>query len=69
MPANIQAFPHIEVAIAPAPDIYHEGMSLRDWFAGQAMQAMVAADGEKTAKAIAQASYWLADCMLHAREA
>ena len=56
------------------------GMSLRDWFAGQAMQAMITNDamakrqtdhaskcGEKPQTATAMAAYILADAMLAER--
>ena len=55
----------------------NEGMTLRDWFAGQAMRdtfAALAAAGyanfnEHQLKRCAQASYQAADAMLAAREA
>lgn len=45
----------------------HPGMSLRDWFAGQAMSGMMVS---KTMRAefIAYEAYVLADAMLKARE-
>ena len=52
--------------------IYHPGMSLRDWFAGQAMQGMVAYSGSTGAGFgpgdIAARSYEIADAMLAERE-
>lgn len=52
------------------------GMTLRDWFAGQAMAEIYAArfdlnytGGETIGQAVARNSYDLADAMLAAREA
>jgi hypothetical protein len=43
MPANPPAFPPA-LAITPSGDVYpgHDGMSLRDWFAGQALTGLLA---------------------------
>lgn len=55
--------------------IAQSGMSLRDWFAGQALQALVCRDGDDSAyghnmvKARPQLAYEYADAMLAAREA
>jgi hypothetical protein len=53
-----------------------EGMTLRDYFAAKAMQAIVAAtvesDGSMTARAVGSATegaYFIADEMLRARDA
>jgi hypothetical protein len=43
------------------------GMSLRDWFAGQAMQGLCA-NGNTNAIDIARAAYIIADAMLSQRE-
>lgn len=47
------------------------GMSLRDWFAGMAMQGRLAdGDGDVYSdQLIADTSYWMADAMMEAREA
>jgi hypothetical protein len=52
------------------------GMSLRDWFAGQALLSIVAScmhdarqDGETPSQMIARKAYEVADAMLAAREA
>jgi hypothetical protein len=42
------------------------GMSLRDWFAGMAMQGMVGAPASREAKATS--AYALADAMIKARQ-
>lgn len=43
-----------------------EGMALRDWFAGMAMQGLCA-NGNTKATEIAQAAYIVADAMLKER--
>jgi hypothetical protein len=45
-----------------------EGMTLRDYFAAKAMQAIVS-NGDVDPQKISQASYIIADAMLKAREA
>ncbi len=64
------AFP----VIVPGYEPYSIGMSLRDWFAGQALAGMCAADrrweGDEKSSATdksAQAAYSHADAMLKAR--
>jgi hypothetical protein len=47
---------------------YHPGMSLRDWFAGQAMAAIGNACYERYSH-MAQDAYEIADAMLAARKA
>ena len=57
---------------AAFPDRYRDGMTLRDYFAAQAMQGMLASGNlPKTMPDadIAECSYNLADAMLKAREA
>lgn len=46
-----------------------EGMSLRDWFAGQALAGFATTSGHFDPKKFAQTAYLLADAMLAAREA
>ena len=63
------------VAAGPAGDVYESpGMTLRDWFAGQALAGMMANpsvfDGDdRSIKACAPQCYAVADAMLAAREA
>ena len=55
--------------INPVPTVAN--MTLRDYFAGQAMQGLLAcgeADNEHTSSVTAAASYRIADAMLAARE-
>ena len=48
----------------------HEGMSLRDWFAGQALAGLLTqlAEDEFGPSHFAKASYEMADAMLEARK-
>ena len=58
------AFPCLEAKNAP-----NEGMSLRDYFAGQALAGQAAQPTDGDVRAIAWYCYELADAMLKAREA
>lgn len=49
------------------PDDIHEGMSLRDWFAGMALQGLVNLAGRDPGGE-SQLAYRYADAMLAARE-
>ena len=56
-----------------ASDIYHgsgiTGMSLRDWFAGQALAGFLAcSEVSGSADTLARDAYGMADAMLRARE-
>ena len=61
----------------PSPSVQHvdlRGMSLRDWFAGQALAGLLASEGGSdcgfyTAPAAAARAYDIADAMLAARRA
>jgi hypothetical protein len=46
----------------------HSGMSLRDWFAGQALAGLCANGEVASADVFAMAAYKMADAMLAARE-
>ena len=51
--------------------IYHHGMTLRDWFAGKAMQGMFASGNvprDLTNDELAEEAYLFADAMIKARE-
>lgn len=51
---------------SPALQTFKEGMTLRDYFAAKAMQAIVS-NGDVDPQKISQASYIIADAMLKAR--
>ena len=56
---------------AAFPDEYKDGMTLRDYFAAKAMQAMLAHPNSKETappQTYASAAYCMADAMLKARE-
>ena len=58
----------IEYAFPLADDTYHEGMTLRDWFAGKAMQSLIlAAQNAKDIDMLSAGAYQLADAMLKER--
>lgn len=60
------AFPRVQTGAVVATDT---GMSLRDWFAGQALAAVIASDpdGQVPASKQAEAAYFYADAMLKDR--
>ena len=58
------AFPYVETGDCGV----REGMTLRDYFAAKAMQAIIAADGTYEYKARAIEAYQAADAMLEARK-
>lgn len=61
------AFPFKCQGPTTAPEIYY-GMSLRDWFAGMALQGLVACQNTAGPHiAFAQAAYAFADAMILAR--
>lgn len=65
------AFPEA-IAVGPAGDVYpgFSGMSLRDWFAGQALTGLIAhPSAEGSVQSITQWAYDYADAMLAARAA
>ena len=55
-------------AIQPLAEGYSEGMSLRDWFAGMAMQALIlAAKTSQDVDLLSKGAYQMADAMLKER--
>ena len=50
-------------------DMYSLGMTLRDYFAAKAMQAVIARGDDTNRPGMAEWSYAMADAMLRAREA
>jgi hypothetical protein len=53
---------------AAFPDRYRDGMTLRDYFAAQAMQAFLQEYVHDNSDAIADKAYKMADAMMKARE-
>jgi hypothetical protein len=51
-----------------AKNLHYEGMTLRDWFAGQALVGEVQFDADRCPKSLASAAYEIADAMLRERE-
>lgn len=65
-----QAFPCLERGGNGLLELTDGGMTLRDWFAGKAMQGMILLQSYRgTAADMAKESYVMADAMLKAREA
>jgi len=54
---------------AAFPDRYRDGMTLRDYFAAQAMQGFLQEYVHDNSDAIADKAYKMADAMMKAREA
>ena len=64
------AFPLVYVDGTNTTLEIHSGMTLRDWFAGMAMQGMVASDTERSPEQvpiIVRSAYIVADAMLKER--
>ena len=65
------AFPVVRMPLDPDTILNRPGMSLRDWFAGQALAVMTTAPDYSKGPcdhAIADRAYVIADAMLKARE-
>ena len=57
---------HMEAAF---PDQYKDGMTLRDYFAAKAMQAIISsARDRETTDVFAEQAYLVSDAMMRARE-
>ncbi len=70
---SIPAFPNSIINQNTGDHTYEEGMSLRDWFAGQALVGMgnrrwEGEDKETATQKHARACYSIADAMLEARK-
>jgi hypothetical protein len=63
------AFPYEERDYSGNPSKDHFGMTLRDYFAAKAMQAVIARGDDTNRPGMAEWSYAMADAMLKAREA
>jgi hypothetical protein len=62
------AFPAQEVNLSYASYSASQGMSLRDWFAGQAIRARWGSGAPMTPEDAASMAYQIADAMLEARQ-
>jgi hypothetical protein len=64
------AFPFVFDDMATRSRQVYTGMSIRDWFAGMAMQGMIACDTERSPEQvpiIVKSAYFMADAMLKER--
>lgn len=64
---NPSAFPHVGCNTNGGINVVEPGMSLRDYFAGQAMASMNWIDRETSHMADAASCYAFADAMIHER--
>lgn len=55
-------------AFPTANDVSEQGMELRDYFAGMAVQGLIAQFGCKSDRATAKFAYEIADAMMEARD-
>jgi hypothetical protein len=62
---DICAFP---VAVPAEWEMFQDGMSLRDWFAGQALNGRLADGTDKDAQLVAEEAYAYAQAMLVERQ-
>jgi len=60
----MNAFP---IAIPAGCEGYEDGMTLRDWFAGQALVGLLSRSDVPLAHAVPDNAYMIADAMLEAR--
>lgn len=65
---NEPAFPGTQYARGVSPSGHNAGMTLRDYFAAKAMQALVSDHLRSNRDDIALAAYDMADAMLRARK-
>jgi hypothetical protein len=67
---DIPAFPTAQYADGVRPSGFDNGMTLRDYFAGKAMQAMMSDPNlDMGCNTVATLSYRMADAMMKEREA
>ena len=64
----MKAYPYMHKHPTSGQTTISEGMDLRDWFAGMALQGLLASDVEDTINAFAAKSYELADLMMKQRK-
>lgn len=67
---NPPAFPNVSIRTKEGIEVYGDsGMSLRDFFAAKAMQAIISSHDNTTLDFVSGKAYQYADAMLAAREA
>ena len=64
----MKAYPFLHKHPTSGQTTISDGMDLRDWFAGQALQGLLASDVQDTINVFASKSYELADLMMKQRE-
>ena len=64
----MKAFPYFYRHPTSGLSVTSDGMDLRDWFAGLAMQGMLVGNQYFDDQVMAQAAYQLADAMIKQRE-
>jgi hypothetical protein len=64
----MKAYPYMHKHPTSGQTTIAEGMDLRDWFAGMALQGLLASDVEDTINLFSAKSYELADLMMKQRE-
>jgi len=64
----MKAYPYMHKHPTSGQTEIAEGMDLRDWFAGQVLQGLLASDVKDTMDSFAIRSYVLADLMMKQRK-
>jgi len=64
----MKAYPFLHKHPTSGQTTISEGKDLRDWFAGMALQGLLASDVEDTINVFAAKSYELADLMMKQRK-
>ena len=64
----MKAYPYMHKHPTSGQTTIAEGMDLRDWFAGQALQGLLASDVEDTINVFVAKAYKLADLMMKQRK-
>jgi len=64
----MKAYPYMHKHPTSGQTTIAEGMDLRDWFAGMALQGLLASDIEDTIDVFTSKSYELADLMMKQRK-
>jgi hypothetical protein len=64
----MKAYPFLHKNPTSGQTTIEEGMELRDWFAGQALQGLLASEVIDTMDSFATRSYLLADLMMKQRK-